>query len=180
MEGCLEIPESGPLPGDLPEILDLIAAADAVFNTGHVSGPEAVRAVEAARAAGVSRILAPCSHFEEATVAEIAGLGAFAEFSFFFASHATQVGLTHVDAAKNAIAAVTAPLMAERIRAAGAENTVLSSDCGVFLLPPPVEGLREFLLLMREAGFTDAELRRMSGEVPTRLFRVGNPPSGTP
>ena len=180
VEGCLEIPESGPLPGDLPEILDLIAAADAVFNTGHVSGPEAVRAVEAARAAGVSRILAPCSHFEEATVAEIAGLGAFAEFSFFFASHATQVGLTHVDAAKNAIAAVTAPLMAGRIRAAGAENTVLSSDCGVFLLPPPVEGLREFLLLMREAGFTEAELRRMSGEVPARLFRVGNPPSGTP
>ena len=180
VEGCLEIPESGPLPGDLPEILDLIAAADAVFNTGHVSGPEAVRAVEAARTAGVSRILAPCSHFEEATVAEIAGLGAFAEFSFFFASHATQVGLTHVDAAKNAIAAVTAPLMAGRIRAAGAENTVLSSDCGVFLLPPPVEGLREFLLLMREAGFTEAELRRMSGEVPARLFRVGNPPCGTP
>ena len=84
-------------PPELPEILDLVAAADAVFNTGHVSGPEAVRAVEAARAAGVSRMLVPCSHFEEETVAEVANLGAFAEFSFFFASHATQVGLTHVE-----------------------------------------------------------------------------------
>ena len=176
VESCLEIPESGALPGALPEILDLVAAADAVFNTGHVSGPEAVRAVEAARAAGVSRILAPCSHFDDETVAEIAGLGAFAEFSFFFVSHATQVGLTHVDAAKNAIAAVTASLIAGRVRAAGVENAVLSSDCGVFLLPPPVEGLREFLLLMGEAGFTDAELRRMSGETPARLFRVGEPP----
>ena len=98
VEGCLEIPEAGRLPDPLPEILDLVSTADAVFNTGHVSGPEAVRAVEAARAAGVSRILAPCSHFEPETVAEIAGLGAVAEFSFFFASHATQVGLTHVDA----------------------------------------------------------------------------------
>ena len=180
VESCLEIPESGPMPGELPEILDLVAAADAVFNTGHVSGPEAVRAVEAARTAGVSRILAPCSHFDEETVAEIAGLGAFAEFSFFFASHATQVGLTHVDAAKNAIAAVPASLMAGRIRAAGAENAVLSGDCGVFLLPPPAEGLREFLLLMREAGFTDAELRRMSGDTPARLFGVGSAPSVLP
>lgn len=175
VESCLEIPESGALSGALAEILDLIAAADVVFNTGHVSGPEAVRAVEAARAAGVSRILAPGSHFDEETVAEVAGLGAFAEFSFFFVSHATQVGLTHVDAEKNAIAAVTASHIAGRIRAAGTENTILSSDCGVFLLPPPVEGLREFLLLMREAGFTDAELRRMSGETPARLFRVGDP-----
>ena len=178
VESCLEIPESGPLPGALPEILDLIAAADVVFNTGHVSGPEAVRAVEAARAAGISRILAPCSHFEAETVAEIAGLGAFAEFSFFFASHATQVGLTHVDAAKNAIATVTAPLMAERLRAAGADHAVLSSDCGVFLLPPPVEGLREFLLLMRESGFSDIELRHMSAETPARLFNVGSSSHG--
>ena len=173
VEGCLEIPENAPLPDPLPEILDLLAAADAVFNTGHVSGPEAVRAVEAARAAGVSRILAPCSHFDSETVAEIAGLGAVAEFSFFFASHATQVGLTHVDAAKNVVAAVPAPLMAERIRAAGVGSSILSSDCGVFVLPPPAEGLREFLLLMREAGFTEAELRRMSSETPARLFRVG-------
>ena len=173
VEGCLEIPETGPLPDPLPEIFELVASADAVFNTGHVSGPEAVRAVEAARAAGVSRILAPCSHFEAETVTEIAGLGAVAEFSFFFASHATQIGLTHVDAAKNAIAAVPAPLMAERIRAADVGSSILSSDCGVFVLPPPVEGLREFLLLMRETGFSEAELRRMSCETPARLFGVG-------
>ena len=174
VSSCLEIPETGPPPDPLPEIFDLVATADAVFNTGHVSGPEAVRAVEAARAAGVSRILAPCSHFDAETVAEIVGLGAVAEFSFFFVSHATQVGLTHVDAAKNAVAAVPAPLMAERLRAAGAENAILSSDCGVFLLPPPVEGLREFLLLMREAGFSDVELRSMSAETPARLFRIGS------
>ena len=85
----------------------------------------------------------------------------------------------HVDAAKNAIAAVLASLMA-RIRAAGAENAVLSGDCGVFLLPPPAEGLREFLLLMCEAGFADTELRRMSGETPARLFGVGNGSSAAP
>ena len=161
----------------------LVGAVDChVHACPHLNGRslDVLQAVEDARAAGVSRILTPCSHFEAETVAEIAGLGALAEFSFFFASHATQVGLSHVDAAKTAIATVTAPLMALRLHAVGADNAILSSDCGVFLLPPPVEGLREFLLLMREAGFSDIELRRMSAETPARLFRLGSgPPKGS-
>lgn len=174
VETCLEIPGRGPLPDPLPRILDLVAAADVVFNTGHVSGPEAVRAVEAARSAGVGRILVPASHYDEATVREIVSLGAVAEFSFFFVSHATQVGLTHVDAAKNRVPAVPAPEMAALVRTAGPENAILNSDCGVFVLPPPVEGLREFLLLMREAGIAEADLRTMTADTPRRLFRIGS------
>ena len=173
VEACLEIPGSGPLPEPLPRILDLVAAADVVFNTGHVSGPEAVRAVEAARAAGVGRILVPASHYDEATVREVVSLGAVAEFSFFFVSHATQVGLTHVDAARNRVPPVSVPQMAALVAAAGPGSAILNGDCGVFVLPPPVEGLREFLLLMREAGIAEADLRRMTSEVPKRLFRLG-------
>ena len=39
--------------------------------------------------------------------------------------------------------------------------------------------LREFLLLMREVGFSESELRRMSAETPARLFKVGRRRSGT-
>ena len=63
VESCLEIPETGPPPDPLPEILDLVAAADVVFNTGHVSGAEAARAVEAARAAGRGRLPHPRALF---------------------------------------------------------------------------------------------------------------------
>lgn len=173
IEACLEIPDRGQMPDPLPRILDLIAAADVVFNTGHVAAPEAVRAVEAARAAGVERILVPASHYDEDTVREIVSLGAVAEFSFFFVSHATQVGLTHVDAARHQVPPVAAPKMAALIAAAGADHAILNSDCGVFVLPPPTEGLREFLLLMREAGIEESELRRMTSEVPKKLFRLG-------
>ncbi|SEA13037.1 DUF6282 family protein [Rubrimonas cliftonensis] len=173
VESCLAIPEAGPLPDPLPRILDLIAAADVVFNTGHVSGPEAVRAAEAAQAAGVRRILAPSAHYDAETVRALAALGAVAEFSFFFVSHATQVGLTHVDAARNRPALVDAGRMAALIAAAGPENAMLNSDCGVFLLPPPAEGLREFLLLLGEAGVAREDLRRMTSDVPRRLFRLG-------
>jgi hypothetical protein len=173
VEDCFHVPESGPLPDPLPEIIDLIVAADAVLNTGHVSGPEAVRLVEAAVARGCRRILVPSSYYEEDEIREITGQGAYAEFSFFFVSHATQVGLTHVDEEAHTVQGVTVPQMARRIRAAGTARSVLSGDCGVFVLPPPVEGLREFLLLMESAGFDRDALRQMTGINPKQLFHVG-------
>ncbi len=175
LEGCLAIPDAGPLPDPLPEILDLVAGADVVLNTGHLSGPEAVRVVEAARAAGVTRILVPSSHYDGRTVAEVVRLGGVAEFSFFFVSHATQVGLTHVDAAANTVAPVALADMAERIAAAGPDAAILSSDCGVGVLPPPAEGLREFLVLLQHAGVPRDHLRAMVRDTPRRLFNV--PPS---
>lgn len=177
VEGCLEIPERGPLPEPLPAILDAIAEADVVLNSGHISGPEAVRLVGEARTRGVERILVPASHYQVDEVRAVIEAGAFAEFSFFFLSHATQVGLTHVDADKHTAEAVTLPRMAELITAATPARTVLSSDCGVFVLPPPVEGFREFLLMIESAGFARDDLRLMACVNPARLFKVGEAPA---
>jgi hypothetical protein len=172
VETCLEIPESGELPDPLPEILDLIAAHDVVLNTGHISGPEACRLTELATARGVSRILVPASHFEPAEVRQLTEAGAFAEFSFFFISHATQLGLTHVDAEKHKATPVDLPKMAQLITVATPARTVLSGDCGVFVLPPPVEGFREFLLMIESAGFDHDMLRQMAAQNPAHLFKV--------
>jgi hypothetical protein len=172
VETCLAIPESGDLPDPLPEILDLVAAHDVVLNSGHLSGPEAVRLVEAARGRGVERLMVPASHYTAEEVRAVTENGAFAEFSFFFLSHATQVGLTHVDAEAHSVAAVSLGRMAELIRAAGPERSLLSSDCGVYVLPPPVEGLREFLLMVESAGFAEQAVRMMSAQNPARLFKI--------
>lgn len=172
VEMCLEIPETGELPDPLNEILDLIATNEVVLNTGHISGPEACRLVEIARSRGVSRILVPSSHFNTGEVRQITEAGAFAEFSFFFMSHAVQLGLTHVDEEKHTVAAVPLPVMAELIRAATPDRTVLSGDCGVFVLPPPVEGFREFLLMIESAGFAVKSLRQMVADNPAYLFKV--------
>ena len=137
-----------------------------------MADPNFDRLVETARERGVGRILVPASHYTPDDVSELARLGAMTEHSFFFASHATQAGLTHVDAEANTVAPVPAPRMVSLIRAAGPENCILSSDCGVFLLPPPDEGLREFLLLLGTCGLDRAELRRMVADNPARLFKV--------
>ncbi|MEM0908233.1 MAG: DUF6282 family protein [Pseudomonadota bacterium] len=173
IETCFSAPESGPLPDPLPEILDLIAEADVVFNVGHVSDAEAVALVEAAQRRGVLRVMVPASHHKAETVAAVAAAGACVEFSFFFVSHATQVGLTHVDAERHTVAPVTAQTLAGLIRHAPADRVVLSSDCGVALLPPPVEGLREFVLLLQAAGIEETALRIMIADNPKRLFKIG-------
>lgn len=172
VEGCLEVPERGPLPGDLPAILDLISRQGAVLNTGHISAREAIRLVEIARARGIDRILVPSSHFEPAEVKEIARLGGMPEFSYFFASIATKIGLTHVDAEKHTVAEVTATRMAELIRAAGPRHCVVSSDCGVYVLPPPHEGLREFVSALAGNGIALDDLHLMTHANPARLFNV--------
>jgi hypothetical protein len=172
IEACLEIPAHGPLPDPLPEILDLIAAHDAVLNTGHISGAEAIRLIELARARGVARILAPASHFTVSEAKQAAELGASVELSFFFLTHATQIGLTHVDAEAHTVPPVSLAHMAAIIRAATPARTILSSDCGVGVLPPPAEGFREFLLTIASTGIAYDDLRRMSSTNAAALFKV--------
>ena len=172
IESCLGVPETGALQDPLPRILDLVAAHDVVLNTGHLSAAETVRLIEHARARGVSRILCPANYFTADDVHAVTALGAYAEFSFFFVTHATQIGLTHVDAEKHDVQALTIPTVVSLIAATPPERLVLSSDCGVSVLPPPAEGLREFLWTLKLAGVPEATLRRAVCDNPMALFRI--------
>lgn len=173
IESCLEIPLMGELPDPLPEILDRIAARDVVFNTGHITGPEAIRAVEIARARGVQRLLVPASYLSVEEAREVARLGAYVEFAFFVMSHATQIGMTMSDHEKHRYAHVSLDSVVEKIRAAGPERTVLSSDSGSFVLAPPVEAFREWLVMVSASGFDRDAIDRMANQNPAWLFKVG-------
>jgi hypothetical protein len=174
VESCLEIPLTGELPDPLPEILDLVAAADAVFNTGHITGAEAIRVIEEAKKRGVERLIAPASYFSVDEAREAAARGAYVEFAFFVMSHATQVGQTMIDKEKHRFGHVALDDVAEKIRAARPERTVLSSDSGSYVLAPPVETFREHLVMIRSAGFSDEEMRAMAADNPASLFKLGS------
>jgi hypothetical protein len=172
LETTFAVPETGPVPDPVPAIMDLCAEHDLVFDCGHVSGPEAVRLCEEGKRRGLARMRTHASEYTEGEIRAITAAGAYAEFSFFILTHATQVGLTHVDQEAHRASGSTIHEMAPLIRAAG-DQAIVSSDCGVFLLPPPVEGFREFMLLLEAAGFGEAEIRRMNAVNPAALFRVG-------
>ena len=173
LETTFFVPESGKVPDPVPAIMELCAAKDVVFDCGHVSAREAVALTEEAKRRGVARIRTHCGRYAPDEIAAITALGAYAEFSFFVLTHATQVGLTHVDDEKHKIAANSVIQdFTPRIRAAG-DRAILSTDAGVYLLPPPVEAFREYLMLVESEGFSETEIRRMIGENPAKLFNVG-------
>lgn len=172
LETTFQVPENNVVPEVVCAIMDLCAEKDVVFDCGHVSGREAVALAEEAKKRGVTRIRTHGSRYTTDQIQAIVALGGYVELSFFILTHATQVGLTHVDEEKHKISsASTIQDFAPRIRAAG-DRCILSSDAGVFLLPPPVEAFREYLLLVQSEGFSDAELRRMTSTNPAALFGI--------
>lgn len=172
IETCLAIPDTGPMPDPIPSIMDLCAEADAVFDCGHVSGPEAVRLAEAARARGLTRVRTHCSRYAPDVVRAIVATGAYAEFSYFLVSLAGQIGLTHADKEKHMVGAQSLADLADGIRAA-ADRAMLSSDAGISVLPVPTESFRSFILAIEGSGFSPSEITRMVRDNPIALFRVG-------
>ena len=172
LETVFQIPASGKIPDPVPEIMDLCAANDVVFDCGHVSGREAVLLCEAGKRRGVKRLRTHATRYADDELRAITAAGGYCEFSFFVLTHATQVGLTHVDSEKHSSSGTTIQVMAQKIRAATPAHSIVSTDCGVFVLPPPVEGFREFLLLLESEGFTAAELRVMTTSNPAALFNI--------
>ena len=167
---CFHLAPGAAIADALKETLDLVAAAGAVFNTGHVSGAEAVRLVDEARSRGVEKILCPASYFSLDEAKAAAASGAFIEFSFFVLSHATAIGQTMIDAERHRFPPVTLESVVEKITAVGPAGCVLSSNSGSYVLPPPIEAFRELIVMVQSAGFDDDAIRRMTATNPTALF----------
>ena len=172
IETCLSIPETGPLPEPLPEIIDLCTEADVVFNLGHLSGPEMVRVAELAAERGCRRMLAPAGYLTLDEARAIVAAGAMIEYSFFVFSHSTSIGQTMIDAERHRFALADFDVATQIVREVGPENTVISSDSGAFVLPSPVEAFRCFMAMWQSSGFDNDAVRRMSTTNPAQMFKV--------
>ena len=59
---------------------------------------------------------------------------------------------------------------AEAIRAIGVDRVILSTDLGQPNNPLPPDGFGEFLVAMRQQGFTEREIDQMAKQNPARLL----------
>jgi hypothetical protein len=147
---------------ELAEIFALIATADIILATGHLSVAEIKTIVAAARAAGVRRVLV--NHPELWLVGmsiedqrELAAAGAMMEVC---ARSATAPG--HAD--------LSPRVLAERIMAVGAEHVVMATDYGQVESPPAPEGMRWYIEQMLECGISPNDVERMTKVNPSRLL----------
>lgn len=189
LDRCIRIPiDEDPGP-ELDEILQLIADNPHVYiDTGHVSVAESRRLIELKAKYGYEKIIVSSSVTKIATTEELkeqAAMGAFIEFSLAAYTAPSLIPLTHyyvekeyssIDEGMSEPAAGGVPLMAEQIRALGAENCIISTDFGRYALSPPVEGLRQFIACLLDLGIPAEDIRTMVKTNPEKL--LGLEPQG--
>lgn len=149
---------------EVKQILDMIAAHDAILSSGHLHVWEIWRLFDEARARGVKRLLINHPmyglHFSYADIRDLAALGAIVEQS---------AGL-YIDGRFN----VYSPQeLKEHIEAAGVARSSIGSDLGQVDAPTPVEGMRQAIKLCLALGFGEEDVRTMVAANPARL--VGLP-----
>jgi hypothetical protein len=184
---CIRIPAGEPPGPELDEILQLIAAHPHIYlNTGHVSVEEALRLVELAKAYGIANVLVASSVTKIATMEQLkqfAAQGAFIEYTLAAYTHTTPIPKTHyyvereyasIDEGMDSGPQGGVKLVAEQIRELGPEHCIIATDFGVYTLPEPVEGLREFVACLLDLGIAPDDIRTLICTNPARLLGIDN------
>jgi hypothetical protein len=159
--GISVLDEQGGLRGEVKEILGLIAEADICLSTGHLSPKEIAVLVPAARKAGVKKILVTHPDLGLSGISleqqkALAAEGAILEKDLIVMMPGWQ--------------SCSLDQMAQSIRELGPQHCVLGTDFGQLHHPTPAEGLRMFVQMLLERGFSPEELRTMIVTNPARLL----------
>ena len=183
LDRCIRIPVDEKPGPELDEILHLIADHPHVYlNTGHVSVPEAMRLVDLAQEYGIEKVLVASSVTKIASMAELrrmADQGAFIEYTLAAYTHTTPIPKTHyyvereyvsIDEGMSEGPGGGVRTVAEQIDALGSEHCIIATDLGVYTLPEPVEGLREFIACLLDLGITPDVIRTLVATNPARLL----------
>jgi hypothetical protein len=183
IERCICIPiDKAPGP-ELDEILRLIAENPHVYMiTGHVSPDEAVRLVDLAGEYGIGKVVVSSAVAKIASMDQLrhmAGTGAFVEYTLAAYTHTTSIPKTHyyvereyasIDEGMKEELTGGVREAADQIRELGADRCIIATDFGVYTLPEPVEGLREFIACLLDLGIPQGEIRKLVKTNPERLL----------
>jgi len=157
----VSVARNGQLLPETKAVIAAIARHQLVLATGHVSPLEGLLMLREARQQGAQHMVVTHAMNEpvQMTIAqmqEAAREGAMIEF----------VGgsLTTPDAGPRM------DRFADAIRRVGIQSCVLSSDLGQKANALPADGYAAFLMAMRDRGFSEADIARMSRQNPARLL----------
>ncbi len=183
LDRCIRIPVDEALGEDLDEILKLIAANPHVYMiTGHVSAEEGVRLVDLAEEYGIKKTVVSSAVTKIASMDQLAHMtdkGAFIEYTLAAYTHTTTIPKTHyyvereyasIDEGMRGADEGGIKHVAEQIQELGAKHCVICTDFGVYTLPTPVEGFREFIACLLDMGLPHEDIRAMSKTKPETIL----------
>jgi len=157
----VSVSKNGELLQATKDVVAVIAKHGLVLATGHVSSAEGLMLLREGKRQGLRHMVV--THAMNAPILmtvsqmqEAASQGAFIEF----------VG----GSMRLPDAPARVQRFADAIRTIGPQFCILSSDLGQKGNPLPADGFADFIAAMRERGFTDAELARMTKQNPASLL----------
>lgn len=183
LDRCIRIPlDEAPGP-ELDEVLRLVAGNPHVYMiTGHVSPEEAERLVDLAEEYGIEKVLVSSAVAKIATMRQLRHMverGAFIEYTLAAYTHTTTIPKTHYNVERD-YASIDEGMgegpkggvrsAAEQIQELGADHCIISTDFGVYTLPEPVEGLREFIACLLDLGIPTDDIRKLAKTNPEQLL----------
>ena len=182
LDRCIRIPDEAPSP-ELDEILKLIADNPHVYMiTGHVSADEGVRLVDFAEEYGIEKVVVSSAVTKIASMDQLqymADKGAFIEYTLAAYTHTTTIPKTHyyvereyasIDEGMSGTEEGGVKHVAEQIMELGAKHCVICTDFGVYTLPEPVEGFREFIACLLDMGVPQEDIRKLSKTNPETIL----------
>jgi len=169
--GIRVIDASGSVVPELRKVLKLIAKADIIFATGHVSGKEILASVKAAKQEGVRKVLVTHAMQSpgELSIDDLkrcVEAGAFIEHCYLTYLMGPQAALGWMKGWKH----IPIEEFAKAIKEVGAENCVIATDLGQYMNPIPADGMKEFILALMSKGITQGQINLMAKKNPARLL----------
>ena len=185
LDMCIKIPVDEEPSEDLDEILRLIADNSHIYMvTGHTSVDEGIRLVELANEYGIEKTIISSAVVKESTMDQLqymAKKGAFIEYTLAAYTHTTTIPKTHyyvereyasIDEGMSGEVSGGVKQVAEQITELGSENCIICTDFGVYTLPTPVEGLREFIACLLDLGISQEDITEMVKSNPEQLLGI--------
>jgi hypothetical protein len=162
-EGLTIFDTDGHILQEVREIVALVAEADIVLATGHLSPREVLSLADEAKAQGLRKLLIQhtdlgISRIRFELEQELAGKGAILEKCYL--------------ACSRDFADITVEEMAESIRRLGASSCVLVTDYGQEHNMAPVAAFSEFVGRMAGCGIPEADIQTMIVDQPRNLLGV--------
>lgn len=158
--------EKGKLVQEVWDILEILAASEAILSTSHLSIPETFALTEAAQELGVKRILVTHPEYMAAMSTEdqvlLARKGVFFERCFVLTTEATK----HIGGF------LPFETIVKNIRAVGIESTVLGTDFGQATNKHPVAAMSDYVTQLHSAGFSENEIELMGVKTPSSLLNI--------
>jgi predicted metal-dependent TIM-barrel fold hydrolase len=169
--GIRVIDSEGKVIPELRKVLKLVAQADIIFATSHVSAKEVLASVKAAKEEGVRKVLVTHAMQSpgELTIDDLkrcVEMGAYIEHCYLTYLMGPQAALGWMKGWKH----VSIEDFAKAIREVGADRTVIATDLGQYMNPTPADGLKEFILALKGKGISDEQINWMAKKNPARLL----------